>query len=107
MVSGENVTRTGSLADPRGNRDRFIQKSTRDMYHNEEDAGGDEKDRGDDMNEGNRVQRPPEDGWSELKGPRTGQRKEMAVSKRALTSTTCSWEYGSSMPGRVSVRPGL
>jgi hypothetical protein len=43
----------------------FIRNSTRDMYHNDQDAGGDENDRGDDTNEGNRVQRPPEDGRSE------------------------------------------
>jgi len=40
----------------------FIRNSTRDMYHNDEDAGGDENGGGD---EGNRVQRPPEGGRSE------------------------------------------
>ena len=43
----------------------FIWNSTWDMYHNSEDASGDENDRGDDTNEGNRVQRLPEDGQSE------------------------------------------
>ena len=43
----------------------FIRNSTRDMYHNSEDAGGDESDRGDDTNKGNTVQRLPHDGRSE------------------------------------------
>ena len=63
----------------------FIRNSTRDMYHNDEDASGDENDGADDTKEDNRVWRPPKDGRRERAERAANQAKKSNGSRHAST----------------------